>query len=147
MDPCRIPRITRTIRTIRTIRVPRARSTHLAPPPVSATLGTLPAGVALRAYTLPDLEHYLVVINERYADDPERLEAAYRALQHPARPHVWDMFATPDPETDLVGYLEARWWAELDAVTLALILRMERAGLSYPWPHGRTAGPVLTPSR
>ncbi|MEE2050344.1 hypothetical protein [Nocardiopsis tropica] len=111
------------------------------------TLGDLARGETLHAYEVPGTGHHLVVINLLYADDVPRIERAYQALDHPARPHVWAAMVTPDPWVDPAGYAEARWWATLERLDLDLIRLMESRGHATAWPHGYSAGPLLSPSR
>lgn len=125
--------------------IPRPR--HHRPPPVSVTIGDLARGETLHAYEVPGTGHNLVVINLLYADDVPRIERAYRTLDHPARRYIWQAIVTPDPWVDPAGYAAARWWDDLGCIDLALIRLMESRGHATAWPHGYSAGPLLSPSR
>jgi hypothetical protein len=108
----------------------------------------------VRPATLPDahgpgLDHHVVYLDldQIAARGIDALEASYQALEGPARPHVWRMLATPDPRLDPEGYMAACWWTHHTIITMGLIRHMEMLGRAYPWPHGHTRGPVLSPSR
>lgn len=120
-------------------------------PLISVTPDTLPAGELVRPVTIPvtpDLDHYLLVMDlDQVACDPDRLEAIYLALRGPVRTQVLLMLGTPDPAVDPVGYWVARWWRQGVTIDLDLIRYAERLGRAYPWWHGRTAGPTLSPPR
>jgi hypothetical protein len=70
-----------------------------------------------------------------------------RHLRGRLRALIWAAARTPDPRIDPAGYVEASWWTSELLVSVELIRRLEALGLLYPWPHGRTTGPILSPSR
>jgi hypothetical protein len=84
---------------------------------------------------------------DQVQQDVCQLEAIYRAIRGPVRPHIWRMLGTPDPDRDPSGYQSCRWWDRSTPVSLALLRHIEALGLAYPWHHGRSTGPTLSPSR
>lgn len=144
MDSARIPRPSPAI--------PPAPRGHR--PRISVTPETLPPGQVARPVTIPDahgpgLDHYTVYLDtdQLASGGAGLLVATYRALCGPIRPHIWRMTGVPDPAIDPAGYLAARWWDPGTPIDMGLIRYTEALGRSYPWPHGRSRGPLLSPSR
>jgi hypothetical protein len=124
-------------------------------PLISATPDTLPLGQLVRPVAIPVtrsldhhlLHHLLVMDLDQIAEHPEQLEATYLSFRGTLRRSVFDLLGTPDPDIDPVGYWASRWWRHGITLNLALIRHAEDMGRAYPWRHGRTAGPLFSPSR
>lgn len=114
------------------------------PAPLAGTVGTLPAGTPVKIHEMPEgVDVRWLVELDPDQSDAGRLEHTWTYLDHPVRPYIWAGMGTPDPAVDLSGFLRARWWdpdAALDH--LAMILRMEAAGLIHHWDANTHLAPL-----
>jgi hypothetical protein len=58
-----------------------------------------------------------------------------------------DMGQMTDPRIDPEGYRKAKWYQDDAILTLDGIRAMEARRALALWPHGRSTGPTLSPSR